>query len=90
MIAEVPHSSLFYGLARMYLDPAYDVYFINSLKQEKNPDVRTRMLFYLASFYELQGKNRLAEQYFVDVDSHPVEGMYEYRVNKWELEKNQK
>lgn len=90
MLAELPSSSLFYGLAKMYLDPSYDVYYLNTLKQERNPDVRTRMLFYVACFYALHGKTTLAVQYFLDVNDHNVEGMYEYRINKWELEKYRK
>jgi tetratricopeptide (TPR) repeat protein len=90
MIAELPRDGLFYSLAKMYLDPSYDVYFINRMKEEKNPDVRTRMLFYLACFYELRGKAELAQQYFLDVESHPIEGMWEYPVNKWELENYRK
>jgi len=86
LAGELPQSSLFYALARLYLEPGSDTSFLAKLQAERNPDVRTRMLFYLACFYELHGKTELAQRYFFDVQARPVEGMYEYKLNEAELQ----
>lgn len=85
LVSELPQGSMFYRLARLYLQPGSDAEFISYLQSIPNPDTRYRLLFYLACFYELHGKTDLAQRYFLDVQSHPVEGMYEYKLNEAEL-----
>ena len=85
LVAELPQSSMFYHLAQLYLDPAREPEFLSYLQSNPNPDSRARMQFYLACFYELHGRMNLAQQYFLDVQSHPVAGMYENKLTEAEL-----
>ncbi len=85
ILPSLPRRSLFWDLARLYLDPSYETGFLLRLQQERSPDVQTRFLFYLAGYYELHGEVDLAQKYFFQVEGHHIEGMYEYRLNEWEL-----
>ncbi len=87
ILPSIPRTSLFFDLARLLLDPSTAFSFVSMVQQEKNPAVQTRFLFYLACYYELQGRKDLAEKYFLQVQGHHFAGMYEYRLNEWELSK---
>ncbi len=85
VLPSIPRTSLFFDLDRLFLDPGTEFSFVSEVQQEKNPVIQTRLLFYLACYYELQGNKNLAEKYFLDVESHHFVGMYEYQLNQWEL-----
>ena len=87
ILPSIPRTSLFFDLDRLFLDPSTEFSFVNEVQQEKNPAVQTRFLFYLACYYELHGRKDLAEKYFLQVQGHHFAGMYEYRLNEWELSK---
>ena len=87
ILPSIPRTNLFFDLDRLFLDPGTELTFVDEVQAEKNPAVQTRFLFYLACYYELQGRKDLAQKYFLQVQGHHFAGMYEYRLNEWELSK---
>jgi hypothetical protein len=77
--------SLEYGILRMYRDWAGDIDIINRADREKNPLVKSRMLFYLAWYYEIRGNKSLAEKLFLQVRDLEVKDSVECRLNEWIL-----
>jgi tetratricopeptide (TPR) repeat protein len=77
--------SLEYRILRLYRDWAGDLDIANRADSEKNPLVRSRMLFYLAWYYEIRGSKSLAEKLFIQVRDLEVKDIMEWRLNEWIL-----
>jgi len=76
-IASLPGGSYYYDIARMFIEPGFDKYLIEKLNHEKNAQLKTRILFYIASYYKLQGHIPLAKKYFLEVADAGIYGIFE-------------
>ncbi len=63
---------------------------INIINKEKNKENKVRLTYFLGSFYLLEGKERLAQACFSDVEINCIDGMIEGRLAKQELDKYRK
>ncbi|MCR5725684.1 MAG: tetratricopeptide repeat protein [Treponema sp.] len=79
--------SLDYAVVRLYHDRAGDGSVLNKVVQEKNSTIRGKMLYYMALFYELQGKTELAQKYYVTVSDMEGARFFEYRLAQWSIQK---
>ena len=88
VMGKFPTGSLFYHMARYYMQPSSDLFIVQQVNAEKNQTLRARMLFYLAAQYTLQ-KNRTptATTYFGEASGEATYGQIENRLASWELKK---
>ena len=85
-LRRVERDSLEYRMLRLYRDWAGDVDITNRIDRENNLFVKSRMLFYLAHYYDIRGNKNLAERFFLQVRDLDVKNMIEWRLNEWILE----
>ena len=53
------------------------------LDQEKNQNLKARMLFYMAQYYDVRGNTALANKYFLLVSDLDIRSIPEWRLNEW-------
>jgi hypothetical protein len=80
-----------YNMMRLYYDLSGRVYagessMIAMVEQEKNPDNKARMIFYLAFYYDIRGIKTLADKYFLQFKDMDRQTIPEWRLNEWILE----
>jgi hypothetical protein len=80
-----------YHMMRLYYDLSGRVYagensMLTMVDQEKNPDARARMVFYLAFYYDIRGAKILADKYFLQFKELDRRAIPEWRLNEWILE----
>ena len=85
-LAKLARDSLEYRMLRLYRDWAGDMDITNRIDRERNPLVKSRMLFYLAWYYEIRGNKNLANKFFLQVRDLDVKNMIEWRLNEWILD----
>lgn len=79
--------SLDYLMLRLYYDGLGDGAVLNRVVNEDNKNLRGKMLFYMALFYELQGKMSLANKLYIEVAELQTPVFFEYRMNEWAIDK---
>lgn len=72
-----------YKLVRMYHDRGGDNDAVTQLKKETNRTKKGRYLFYIALFYELTGKDTLAQKYYNEIIAMQSPMFFEYRMAQW-------
>ncbi|MDR1586884.1 MAG: hypothetical protein LBS57_05450, partial [Treponema sp.] len=72
-----------WSMLRLYHDQAGDADVALKVDQEKNLENKSRMLFYLASYYDIRGNKNLADKYFIQVRELDRRYTPEYRINEW-------
>lgn len=85
----LPRESLFYHVARYYMQPSSDLFVIQQVQAEKDKILRSRMLFYIAAQYELQNRIPAARRYFMEA-SGEGDGASVYtegRLAAWDLKR---
>jgi tetratricopeptide (TPR) repeat protein len=82
----VQRETLEWYVLRLYHDLAGDNDLAIRIDREKNPDIKSRMLYYLANYYDIRGNKNLADKYFLQVRELGRRGMIEWRLNEWTLE----
>lgn len=85
-ISSFPRDSLQYELARLFLEPGYDAHVTTLVSQESNIPHKTRMLYYLAEYYLLNGRTSLGQKYLIEVEDAAYPGMIEHRLARVELD----
>jgi tetratricopeptide (TPR) repeat protein len=83
----LPRESLFYHMARYYMQPSSDLFIIQQVQAEKNKTMRARMMFYLAAQYTMQNRIPAARTYFLEASGEENTGHIENRLAAWELKK---
>ena len=58
-----------------------------NIQKEDKTNVRGKMLYYFALYYELKGKEQLALKYYGEVKNMQSPMFFEYRLAEWSLEK---
>lgn len=76
----------FYDIARMFSDPGYDSFLVRKLNRETSLPLKSRVLFYIATYYKLQGNAHLANTYFLEVADAKIYGMFETDLAEYELQ----
>ncbi len=84
-ISLLPRDSLYYHMARLYMEPGYDAFVVRAIDSEKDRVLKTQMLYYLGMHYLLQGKTALARRYFMQVGDERIPGLTESRLAAYEL-----
>ncbi len=82
---KMPRESYFYDIARMFSEPGYDAYLVSKISRETKRPLKARVLFYIATFYKIQGNNRLAKTYFLEVADAKIYGMFETALAENEI-----
>lgn len=77
-----------YFLCRLFIDFAGDSDVSNRIAKEKDETERLRKFFYLAEFYQLIGKDHIAEKYLLDITTMQTPTFFEYRLATSELGSN--
>jgi len=86
VIRTVPRSSADWYLLRMYHDLSNDSDAVEKANQEQNLDEKSKMLFYLAHYYDIRGNKTLANNYFLLVKDMNRMGTIEWKINELILE----
>ncbi|AEJ20694.1 Tetratricopeptide TPR_2 repeat-containing protein [Gracilinema caldarium DSM 7334] len=86
VIPLVEPNSLDWYMLRLYYDFSGDTDIATRIGNEKKLDVKARMLYYLAQYYDLKGNINLANKYFMLVRDMNRRNMIEWRLNQWEIE----
>lgn len=84
----IDRESLYYHLFRLYTEKGYDSYFMFELEKEKEEAVKAKGLFFLASYYLLQGRQNLAKTYFLEIEETLPPEEVEASIVEWELKLN--
>ncbi len=82
---KMPGENYFYDIARMFSEPGYDSCLVSKLTGETEKPLKVRVLFYVATYYKLQGNTRLANTYFLEVADAKIYGMFETDLAEYEL-----
>ncbi|HKL85840.1 MAG TPA: tetratricopeptide repeat protein [Treponemataceae bacterium] len=86
-IATLDRSSTEYFLCRLFVDKSSDGDVLNRITKETNVNIKNRMLFYMAMFYDLFGSKSLSQKYLIEITSIPSPTFFEYRLSERELGK---
>jgi tetratricopeptide (TPR) repeat protein len=87
ILGGLPRESLFYHMARYYMQPASDLFIVQQVQAEKDRILRSRMMFYLAAQYALRNRTAVARSYFLEASAEGMNGYIENRLAAWELKK---
>jgi len=86
--AKVKRDTLEWYMFRLYYDLTARNYvgendMIIRLDQEKDDNLKARMLFYMAQYYDIRGNTALANKYFTMVSDMDKRAIPEWRLNEW-------
>jgi tetratricopeptide (TPR) repeat protein len=85
VLRTVPRDTQEYSMIRLYHDLSGDSNVITSVENEKNIFTKSRMLFYLASYYEIRGNRTLADRYYLMAQDLNSPGSAEWQLNEMAL-----
>jgi tetratricopeptide (TPR) repeat protein len=85
-LRRVQRETLEWYVMRLYYDLAGDNDVAMRIEREKNQDIKQRMLFYLALYYDVRNNRNLADRYYQRVKEINRPGTLEWRINEWILE----
>jgi len=86
--AKVKRDTLEWYMFRLYYDLTVRNYvgendMIFRLDQEKDQNLKARMLFYMAQYYEIRGNTTLANKYYLMVSELDIRAIPEWRLIEW-------
>ena len=86
--AKVKRDTLDWYMFRLYYDLTARSYagehdMVSRLDQEKDLDLKARMMFYMAMYYDIRGNTALANKYFLLVSDMEKRAIPEWRLNEW-------
>lgn len=76
-------NSIEYLAVRLFHDMSGDAPFTLKVQNETNRTTRTKMLFYLAVYWELKGNSSLAHKYYAEVADVQGASFFEARLAQW-------
>ncbi len=82
-----PRESLYYRLARIFLESGTDGYVTGEVSREQDLDFKLKALFVLATYNLLENRPALAQKYFLEVEDKAYPSSYERRLSSMELER---
>ena len=74
-----------YFLCRLFVDKAGDAEVLSRIMKEKDKNVRNKMLFYSAMYYNLFQSKAIAQKYFTEIISDQAPAFFEFRLSQWAL-----
>jgi len=77
-----PRDSLDHAMLRLFHDLSGDADITIRIQNETNIFERSRMLFYLASYYDIRGNRQLADRFYLMVQDIDAAGTLEWRLNE--------
>jgi tetratricopeptide (TPR) repeat protein len=86
VLRTVPRDSADWYLLRLYHDLSGDGDVVDKANKEQNLDVKSKMLFYIAHYYDIKGNKILANNYFLMVKDMNRTGTVEWKINEWIIE----
>lgn len=87
VIKPLDRKSLDYAMARLYYDDTGDNAVLNKVVNQDSRTTKGKMLYYMALFYELTGKQSLANKLYLEVADMNAPLFFEYRLTQWAVEK---
>jgi tetratricopeptide (TPR) repeat protein len=75
-----------WSMLRLYHDLNGDNDAAMRIDRETNPVLKARMLYYLASYYDVRGNTSLANRYFSQINEMEQRAVLEWRFNRWIVE----
>jgi tetratricopeptide (TPR) repeat protein len=88
-LRKIQRDSTEWAMLKLFHDQSGDVLVAQRLDRERDEDTKAKMLFYLASYYDINGKPAVADIYFQKVRELNRPYMLEWRLNEWALEQRQ-
>jgi len=90
VLPRVQRDTLEWHMFRLYIDLTARNFsgesnMVVRLDRERNEELRARMLFYMALYYDVRGNADLANRYFLMVNEMSVRSIPEWRLNEWIL-----
>ncbi|GHT84880.1 hypothetical protein FACS1894137_08470 [Spirochaetia bacterium] len=85
-LKKVQRETMEWYMLRLYHDLNGDSDVAIRIDKETNPVLKARMLYYLASYYDVRGNTGLANRYFAQVNEMGQRGGLEWRFNRWVVE----
>jgi tetratricopeptide (TPR) repeat protein len=86
VLRTVPRNSADWQILRLYHDFSGDSDTVARISQEQNLDEKSRMLFYLANYYDIRGNQTLASNFLMQVRDMGRRGIIEWKINEMMLE----
>ncbi|MDR0668449.1 MAG: tetratricopeptide repeat protein [Treponema sp.] len=87
VLRKLSRDSLEYAMVRLYLDMSGDDGVARRVNQEKDLGLKSRMLYYLANYYDIKGITRLADAMLSDIMNYEQRmTVPEWRLIMWALE----
>jgi tetratricopeptide (TPR) repeat protein len=86
VLRTAPRDSLDHMMLRLFHDLRGDPDVVARVEREQNIVLKSRMLFYLASYYDIMGNRTLADRFFLQVEALEVFASVEWRLNEIALE----
>ncbi|MDR0689917.1 MAG: tetratricopeptide repeat protein [Spirochaetaceae bacterium] len=86
-LRRVQRETLPWYMLRLYYDLAGDNDVAIRIDRERNPELKAKMFYYLAEYYDARGNKNLADRYFLQVRELDQRYILEWRLNEWALEK---
>jgi tetratricopeptide (TPR) repeat protein len=86
VLRKVKRDSLEWYVIRLYHDLNGDNDVAIRIDQETDPTLKARMLYYLASYYDIRGNTTLANRYFTQTYEMEQRTIIEWRFTQWVVE----
>jgi len=87
VLRTAPRDSADWYLLRLYHDLSGDGDTVDRAAREQNFDEKSKMLFYIANYYDIRGNKTLANKLFLEVQDMNRVGTVEQKLNEFMLEK---
>ena len=86
--AKVKRDSIEWYMFRLFYDLSGRVHagetdMINRIEQEKDEDLKARLMFYMAQYYDIRGSTAMANKYYTLVNEMGKRAIPEWRLNEW-------
>ena len=82
VLRTAPRDSLDYAMLRLFHDLSGDADVTRRVETEINNPTKSRMLFYLASYFDIRGSKTLADRYYLMVRDLDTPASIEWRLNE--------
>jgi tetratricopeptide (TPR) repeat protein len=86
VLRTAPRDSLDHAMLRLLHDLNGDANVVIMVEREQNTYTKSRMLFYLASYYDIRGNRTTADRFYLMVEELEVFASVEWRLNEIVLE----
>jgi len=86
VLRTVPRDSPEWLVLKLYHDLSGDGELIEKINREQNLDAKSKMLFYIAQYYDIKGNKSLANKFFLEVKDLNRPYSIEWKINEMILE----